>query len=345
MKILVTGSSGFIGSWIANALSDKGHEVLGIDNMSGGSFENVDLMKQRLFVKDLLDKEKIEQLVKYWKPEILYHVAATAREGASQFSPFQMTENNLNAYMNVLIPMIKHKLLKKVVMFSSMSVYGSQKCPFTEDLFRLPDDVYGVAKSAMERNTEILSDVYDFDYTIIRPHNVFGENQNLTDIFRNVVAIFINRIMRGEPLYVYGDGNQSRAFSYIENSIDCYVKCLEKKTNGEIINIGGIKEITINELVGMVKNAMGEKEWPVVYLRDRPREVKIAYCSYQKSQSLLGYEEKYSTEEGIEKMVKWAKKMGAQEWTKEELEIYNEKTPITWYPDFNDKLGIRGNWI
>ena len=345
MKILVTGSAGFMGSHVAHKLCDDGHEVFGADNMSGGNEENIDLYKQKFNRVELKRQKEVGSYIRYVEPEVIFHLAATAREGASQFSPLQMTEDNLNAYMNVLISAIKTKKLKKVVLFSSMAVYGSQVPPFSEDMRREPDDVYAVSKAAMEQNTEILSEVHDFNYTIIRPHNVFGKNQCLRDKFRNVIAIFMNRIMRNEPIYIYGDGNQKRAFSYVEDSLGCYVKCLSDKVNGETINIGGKVDITVNVLAEKVIKAMGVKGWKIEYLPDRPCEVKYAYCSYKKSEKFLGYKESIGLDKGIEIMAEWAKKQGAQEWTKERLELYNNKTPKTWYPDFNDKLGIRGDWI
>ena len=345
MKILVTGAAGFMGSHVAHKLFDNGHQVLGVDNLSGGDLENVNNTKQKFTKLELKDKKEVESYINFFEPEVIFHLAATACEGASQFSPIQMTENNLNAYMNVLTSSIKTKKLKKVIVFSSMAVYGEQVPPFDEELPLAPHDVYAVAKSAMEANTNILSEVHDFNYTIIRPHNVFGENQCLKDKFRNVIAIFMNRIMKDEPLYIYGDGEQKRAFSYIGDSLDCYVKCLDDKVNGEIINIGGKSDITINVLADKVIQAMGAKGWKIDYLPDRPCEVKYAYCSYEKSVKLLKYKEEIGLDKGIELMADWAKSVGPQDWTKERLEIYNNKTPKTWYPDFNDKLGIRGDWI
>jgi len=344
-RILVTGSAGFMGSWVAHRLAELGYEVYGVDNMQHGDKENIDHNKQRFTVLDLRNRSYVEDYIQYVKPEYLFHLAATAREGASQFSPILMTENNLNAYMNVLTACIKTKKLKKVVLFSSMSVYGNQEPPFDETFERKPEDIYAVAKAAMERNTEILSDVYGFRYTIIRPHNVAGENQSLSDLYRNVVAIFMNRIMRNEPIYIYGDGEQTRAFSYIADSLDCYCKCIEEVTDGHIINIGGIYHITINKLAEIVIEAMGEKSWKIIHLKNRPREVKHAYCTYEKSVSLLGYEEKVGIWEGIYRMAHWAKRKGPQPWTFEKLEIYNEKTPITWFPDFDNKSGCRGHFI
>jgi len=220
------------------------------------------------------------------------------------------------------------------VLFSgnSMAVYGNQRPPFNETMPRRPADIYGMNKAIMEQATEVLSEVHEFDYVIIRPHNVFGARQSLTDKFRNVVAIFMNRIMRKEPLYIYGDGEQVRAFSYIEDSLPCYIRCLDDDIKNEIINIGGMHPITINHLADLVCEAMGvPKTYPREYLPPRPLEVKEAWCSWEKSVKLLGYEEKIGYEEGIRRMAQWAKeKKGPQEWTEEKLALPSEKMPKIW---------------
>ncbi|MCW3128623.1 MAG: NAD-dependent epimerase/dehydratase family protein [Methanophagales archaeon] len=329
-KILVTGSAGFMGSWIADALVDEGYEVYGIDNFSGGSIENYSGDYQ-LFTINLAIAKQVEKVIKKVRPECIFHLASCAREGASQFQPLYVTQTNYQAFMNLIEPAIKYGL-EKIVAFSSMSVYGNQKPPFTEDMPRMPEDIYGVNKAAIERSIEILADVHEFDYVIYRPHNVFGARQSLTDKFRNVVAIFMNRIMRKEPLYIYGDGEQVRAFSYIEDSLPCYIRCLDDDIKNEIINIGGMHPITINHLADLVCEAMGvPKIYPREYLPPRPLEVKEAWCSWEKSVKLLGYEEKIGYEEGIRRMAQWAKeKKGPQEWTEEKLALPSEKMPKIW---------------
>lgn len=329
-RILVTGCCGFMGSWIADALVDAGHEVYGVDNLSGGDIENYS-GKYRLFVMDLRDGARTEELIRSVKPEVVYHTAACAREGASQFQPKYVTETNLLAFMNVIEPAIKYGL-EKFIFFSSMAVYGDQKPPFSEDMPRKPVDIYGINKAAIEQSLEVLADVHEFDFVTIRPHNAIGERQSLRDKFRNVVAIFMNRIMRGEPLYIYGDGEQKRAFSYILDSLPCYVRCLDDDIRNEIINVGGMEPITINELADEVCRAMGvdPETYPRVYLPPRPREVKYAWCTWEKSVRLLGYEEKYGWRKGVWRMAAWAKKKGPQPWTDEKLPLESPKMPKIW---------------
>ncbi len=321
-----------MGGHVAEALAAAGHEVAGMDDLSGGFRGNV-VSGVSFFQVDLRDAAQTERVVRDNPPDVLCHLAANAREGASQFQPRDMCGRNLMAYANVLVPALQCGM-KKVVLYSSMAVYGDQTPPFDESMPRQPVDVYGVNKASMEEITEILADVHDFGYTIVRPHNVFGERQSLRDPFRNVVAIFMNRIMRGEPLYVYGDGEQTRAFSYIGDSLPAFLKAseLDPRLDRQVINVGGKRHVTINELVALVA-AEFRAEPEVRYLRDRPREVKNAYCTWQKSEELLGYDEQFGLEEGIRRMAAWAQQMGPQSWHEETLELPSEKAPHIWLPD------------
>ena len=328
-KILVTGSAGFIASWIVDALVERGEEVYGIDDFSGGNWENY-TGRYKLFEIDLAVAEQVEAVLQKIEPEIIIHCASCAREGASAFQPLYVAQTNYQAFMNLIEPAIKYGL-EKLIFTSSMAVYGDQKPPFTEDMPKKPVDIYGINKTAIEESIEVLADVHEFDYVILRPHNCFGSHQSLTDKFRNVVAIFMNRIMRGEPLYIYDDGEQTRAFSYIEDSLPSIIRCLDDGIKNEIINIGGMKPITVNKLADLVCEAMGvPADYPRIYLPPRPLEVKAAWPSWQKSVDVLGYEEKVGFEEGVKRMAVWVKKKGAQEWVDEKLPLKSDKMPKTW---------------
>lgn len=328
MKVLVTGCAGFLGSYIVDGLIKGGHNVVGIDDLSGGFKRNINPRVDFRLV-DLRDAVKTADVIRDTRPEILYHLAACAREGASQFQPLYVTETNMMSYMNVLIPAIKYNA-RKIILFSSMSVYGCQQTPFEESMKRMPEDIYAINKAGMEQSTEILSLIHGFDWIVIRPHNCFGERQSLRDKFRNVAAIFMNRLMRNEPLYIYGDGEQVRAFSYIDDSLDCYLKCLGSDINKEIINIGGIEAVTINELAVEVLKWFPESRSTIKYLNDRPCEVKIAYSTTEKSEKLLEYNETIGWRRGIEKMAVWAKELGPCEWVDEKMEIEADCMPVLW---------------
>jgi UDP-glucose 4-epimerase len=335
MKILVTGAAGFMGSHLVDALLTKGDEVYGVDDLSGGYMENVN-PKSRFTKLDLRDKQKTEAYINKVKPQIIFHLAADATEGRSQFTPISATERNYLAYLYVLIPSIRNGL-KKVVITSSMSVYGAQKTPFVETMPCKPEDLYAISKTAMERATQILSHVHGFDYTIIRPHNVYGPRQNMADPYRNVIAIFINCLLQNKNFYIYGDGNQKRAFSYIDDFTPYILKTrFDRKTNGEIFNIGPVKEYTVNELSRVVLNAFFPdgnvpKHLKPKNLPFRPMEIKDAWCTAEKAEKLLGYKTTVDLTEGVARMVAWAKKRGVQKFKyMDNLEIVNDKTPLTW---------------
>jgi len=337
MRILVTGAAGFMGSHLAGALVRKGHKVWGVDDLSGGYRRNVP--KGCRFVRlDLRDKRKTDAAVWRIRPALVYHLAADATEGRSQFTPRECTERNYMAYINLLVPSIRCGM-KRIVVTSSMSVYGAQKAPFSEKMDPRPEDLYGISKAAMEKCTEILADVHGFEYVILRPHNVYGEKQNMADPYRNVVAIFINRILQDKPFYVYGDGKQTRAFTHIDDFTPYIVKCgFQRNLAGEVINIGPRKEYTVNELATCILEAFFGSMKAVprhlkpMYLPFRPKEVKDAFCTSAKAERLLGYRTRVDLREGVSRMVTWARKIGPQKpkYLSGGLELESKDTPATW---------------
>ncbi|MFA5036742.1 MAG: NAD-dependent epimerase/dehydratase family protein [Candidatus Izemoplasmatales bacterium] len=328
-KICVSGAGGFVGSHIQDEFIKQGHEVLSIDNLSGGFKRNFN-DKATIEIIDLCNKGAVEWAFTKFEPEIVFHCAANAREGASFFDPAKIVMANQVATINILEAAIKTKKLKHFVFFSSMAGYGELEPPFSEDMSPKPCDVYGVAKISMEETVKILAGCHRFKYSIIRPHNIFGIRQSIRDIYRNVIGIFMNRIMRKEPLYIYGDGQQRRQFSYIEDSLPSFLKVLENGVN-ETVNIGGTVDMTVEHLAYMVTEAMlGDECYPTKFIPNRYGEVKFAYCDPSKSIRLLGYNEKVGIEEGIRKMAKWAKELGPQPWIEEHLALENGHTPVTW---------------
>lgn len=335
MRILVTGSAGFIGSFLTDYLIEENHTLFGVDNLSGGFKENIH--KKSNFTKlDIRDRKNTDAYISKIKPQLIYHLAADATEGRSQFTPLQSTETNYMAYLNLLVPAIRNGM-KRIVLVSSMSVYGSQKTPFVETMDRKPDDIYGISKASMERATEILSKVHNFSYSILRPHNVYGPRQNMSDPYRNVLAIFINRLLSNKFFYIYGTGNQKRAFSYIDDIIPPLAKAgFLKEADGEIFNIGPTKEYTINALSKIILEEFMEgkklpKNLAPRYLKQRPMEVKDAWCTAEKAERILGYKTTVTLREGIKNMVSWAKERGPQEFRYlENLELVNKDTPDIW---------------
>ena len=335
MRVLVTGSAGFMGSHLVDALVDVGHQVFGIDDLSGGYKRNVN-PKSTFFKQDLRDKEKTAEVIKKIKPRILFHLTADATEGRSQFTPIECTERNYLAYLNTLIPCIRQGI-RRVVLTSSMSVYGSQEPPFSERMAPWPDDIYGIGKAAMERATQLMAKVHGFEYCIVRPHNVYGPRQNMADPYRNVVAIFINCLLNNKHFYIYGDGRQKRAFTYIDDFTPYFIKTgFQKNCSRQIINLGPRKEYTINYLARIVmKNFFDGQKIPKKlkpkHLPDRPMEVRDAFCTSGRAEKLLGFKPRFNLDFGVGEMIVWAKRMGAQKPVYlKKLELVNKDTPITW---------------
>ena len=336
MKILVTGSAGFMASHLVDFLLEKGHQVWGIDDLSGGYLENVN-PKSFFYKLDLRNNIKTVSLIKKIKPQLIYHLAADATEGRSQFTPLSSTERNYLACINVLIGAAKANI-QRIIMTSSFSVYGDQKPPFNENMQTQPVDIYAVSKTAMEQATKIMAKVHGFEYTILRPHNCYGPRQNMADPYRNVIAIFINCLLQNKRFYIYGDGKAKRSFSYIDDVTPYIAKAgLSNKTKNEIINIGPRDQYTINHLAKIVlshffkdPNNIPEQLKPK-YVKTRPQEVKFATCSDKKVRKLLNFKKSTTLEEGVAKMVAWAKKVGPKKFVYlKNLEIENRQTPITW---------------
>ena len=307
--ILVTGGAGFIGSWLVDELVERGHEVISADNLLGGTEANVN--SDCKFVKaDLRIQNEVKPLVK--GVDIVFHLAAYAAEGQSIFSPVAINEINI-APMNHLLVEAVNNDIERFVFTSSMAAYGGQNPPFSEDLPLRPEDPYGAAKVYCENMLEIFARTYGFAHVILRPHNVYGPRQNIADPFRNVLGIWINRVLREKPPIIYGDGEQTRAFSFIEDVTPAIANAgFFDEANGEAINIGSDEVTTIREACKLLLGTMDSAMQPL-HVPARPGEVKHAYSTVQKSIELLDYNTKHSLREGLPKMVDWAKSYGPQE--------------------------------
>ena len=251
-KVLVTGVAGFLGSHLSEHLSSLGHKVIGIDNMIGGYKDNIP--KEIEFHDiDCCDFQKIQKIMK--GVEIVYHCAATAHEGLSVFSPYEITKNNYLASVSIFSAAIDNKV-KRIIFCSSMARYGRQATPFTEDMKPKPVDPYAISKVASEDVLKNLCELNNIEWVIAVPHNIIGPKQKYDDPFRNVVSIMINRMMQGKAPIIYGDGKQTRCFSYIDDCLSCLIPMLDQKDlNKQIINIGPDEEfVTINKIAEICAN-------------------------------------------------------------------------------------------
>lgn len=302
MKVLITGGAGFIGSWVGTKLVQAGVKVLALDDLSGGYRRNVDGWP--LQHVSLTDAEETDRVVKTFRPDIILHTAAYAAEGLSHWMRRYCYTQNLVGWANLANSAIRHGI-PRVVALSSMAVYGSQEPPFEETMIPRPEDPYGAAKAAMEVDLKALGEVHGLSWLIVRPHNVMGPRQNLADPYRNVVAIFMRQALSGQPLTVFGDGMQTRAFSYVEDVARAIAElCLSSFTR-RIVNVGGEEPITIRQLAQMVIAATGS-ESEVIHLATR-YEVRDAWCRHEVLRELLGSWNPTDTAWGIQQMAEWAK--------------------------------------
>lgn len=328
MKIFITGIAGFLGSHLADHFINQGHEVSGNDNLIGGYKENIN-PKAKFYNQDCCDFEAMKAATV--NCDIVIHTAATAHEGLSVFSPSFITKNIFEASVSIISASIQNKV-KRFIFCSSMARYGNQATPFKETMEPKPVDPYGIAKVAAEKVLETLSSVHGMEYNIVVPHNIIGPRQRYDDPFRNVVSIMINRNLQNLPAIIYGDGNQVRCFSYVDDCISCIDRVVtDEKIKYQTINIGPDENpITINELANIVKNYTGYNGDPI-YFKDRPQEVKFATCSSDKARQLLGYSTKTKLDTAVEKTVNYIKDKGTKPFDYSyPIEIINDITPRTW---------------
>ena len=328
LRVLITGVAGFLGSHLAEKLADMKHSVVGIDNMIGGYRDNVP-KNIEFHEVDCCDLKKIKKIIK--GVDVVYHCAATAHEGLSVFSPYEITKNNYLASISIFTAAVNEKV-KRIIFCSSMARYGDQKTPFTENMKPKPVDPYAISKVAAEEVLANLCELNGIEWVVAVPHNIIGPRQKYDDPFRNVISIMLNRMLQGKAPIIYGDGEQKRCFSYIDDCLTCMIPMLDQKNlNKQIINIGPDEEfVTINKVAEICSNTTGINLKPI-YKRDRPREVKHALCSSDKARKFLDYKTKTNLDVGIKKTYEYIKKRGVRPFDYNiELEITNELTPDTW---------------
>lgn len=320
MKIFVTGCAGLLGSNYTRHLIANGHKVIGIDDLSGGYKAFLPKDDNFTFVKFNLERrKKVVELFEKHKPDVLIHFAAYAAEGLSPFIRNFNYRNNLICSANLINECITHNT--KMIFTSSMAVYGAQEPPFTENKRPQPIDPYGVAKYAVEVDLELAHQQFGLRYNIVRPHNVLGIYQNIWDKYRNVIGIFIRKVLNNQPILVYGDGEQTRAFSDIKYYMEPFDKLLTDY-DGEIFNIGADKYFSLNEVAEVVQKIGNKYGYDVPIEHGEPRhEVKHAYCNHTKAKSMLEFRDETNLEELIESVFVWAMKQPNRKVKKMEYEV------------------------
>lgn len=309
MKALVTGGAGFIGSHVAQWLLKHDLNVVVLDDLSGGFTDNVPAGAE--FVQgSITDETLLARLFEAEGFDYVFHLAAYAAEGLSHFIRRYNYQNNLIGSINLINLAVNHGI-KCFVFTSSIAVYGANQLPMTEDLTPQPEDPYGIAKYAIELDLKAAHEQFGLNYMIFRPHNVYGEKQNIGDKYRNVIGIFMNQILQQKPLTIFGDGEQTRAFSYIDEVAPIIAGSIfQERAYGEIFNIGGDQIYTVNELARTVCEVMNV-EPDLIYLKAR-NEVKAAYSSHDKIKQYLPVPEPVSLRQGLEKMATWVQQVGSR---------------------------------
>jgi UDP-glucose 4-epimerase len=324
---LVTGGAGFIGSHVAQHCLNAGHQVVVLDDLSGGFRDHVP--EGAIFVEgSITDVDLLARLFDQHDFDYVYHLAAYAAEGLSHFIRRFNYTNNVVGSINLINEAVKHEV-KCFVFTSSIAVYGAGQVPMTESMVPQPEDPYGIAKYAVELDLRAAHEMFGLNSVVFRPHNVYGEHQNIGDRYRNVIGIFMNQIMNGQPLTVFGDGTQTRAFSFIDDVAPLIARSVDvPAAYNQVINIGADVPYSVNQLAEVVSRTLGVAP-NVTHLPPR-NEVVHAYSNHEKARKIFGDAKPVTLEDGVERMATWAKRVGAREsGTFENIEI-QRNLPASW---------------
>lgn len=334
-RVLITGIAGFIGSrfseWILENCPNV--EVIGVDSFEGGYQDNLD-PRIELTYPIKVEDSSLTYLLRGVRPDYVFHFAAFAAEGLSPFVRTHTYTSNIVATSNLVNACIDSEV-KRLVFTSSMAVYGKRATGngiVSEELLPRPVDPYGIAKFACEQDIISAGDQFGLDWCILRPHNVFGEKQNIWDPYRNVLGIWMNRISKGKSIEIYGDGKQVRSFSYIEDMLPCiWQAAVSPKASHHIINLGSKEHMTVLEAANILKEIVQQDGFnPEINFQEARYEVNTIIPTYLKSEWILGYRETVSFREGIQRMWNWAKTQPDRK--------------VNWLPSYELKKGMYTYW-
>lgn len=305
--VIITGGAGFIGSHVAKHCLDIGFDVVVIDDLSGGFKENIP--PAVVFEQcNITESEEIDSIFAMYRPKYVYHLAADARENLSHFAARHTYMQNVIGSANVINACVNYDV-KCLVFTSSIAVMANGIPPYQENEPFRPMDPYGASKALIEQHLHYALEMFGLNYIVFRPFNVYGPGQNIGDKYRNVIGIFMNQIMNGKPLTVFGDGEQRRAFSYIDDVAKPIAgSVLNELAYNNLFYIGGYQHYSVNELIDIICIEFGRTYTEIKYLQER-HEAKNAWALTEKARQLFG-PSKVPLRTGIREMAAWVRKVG-----------------------------------
>lgn len=326
-NVLITGAAGFIGSHVADHCLKLGFKVVATDNLSGGFLANVPVGAE--FIQgDLRDAAFVSSLWEGRQFDVVYHLGAYAAEGLSHFVRKFNYETNLVASVHLINEAVKHEA-SCFVFASSIAVYGAGQTPMTEDMTPQPEDPYGISKYAIELDLRAAHEMFGLDYVVFRPHNVYGERQNIADKYRNVIGIFMNQVLKGDPMSIFGDGEQTRAFSHVDDVAPIIARApLVEAARNQVFNVGADTPYSVRTLAEEIAAAF-EAPCDIRHLEAR-NEVVHAFSDHTKVQRVFSPPPAISLRDGLRRMAVWVKQQGPATPVKfDNIEI-TQNLPNSW---------------
>ncbi|MEX1133494.1 MAG: SDR family oxidoreductase [Acidimicrobiia bacterium] len=305
MEALVTGGAGFIGSNLTRALVDLGHSVRVIDNFTTGKKENLTGVSCELFEGSVEDRELVRRATK--GVEVVFHEAALPSVKRSVDDPIRTHEVNTNGTLNVLLA-ARDAGVRRVIYASSSSAYGdTPTLPKSEDMPTSPQSPYAVSKLTGEQYCKVFTRVYGLETVSLRYFNVFGPRQDPTNQYAAVIPLFITALLNGRRPTVFGDGEQTRDFTYIDNVVDANLLSAHGDTRsaGETFNVACGDRVSLNELLKITADLIGIVDWEADYTDPRPGDIRDSLATVTKAAELLGYEPKVGLADGLRRTIDW----------------------------------------
>ena len=303
MNVLVTGGAGFIGSNLVRALLERGDEVRVLDNFATGSRDNLDGLDVEIVEGELRSYERCHAAVR--GVEVVFHLGALGSVPRSVQDPLTSNAVNVDGTLNILLA-ARDEGIRRVVYSSSSSIYGSRDdLPLTEEMAADPISPYGVAKLAAERHCVSFSRVYHrFESVVLRYFNVFGPRQSPHSQYAAVIPLFITAIAAGRPITVFGDGEQSRDFTYVDNVVDATMRAADAPdANGRILNVAAGSPATVNAVAHSIGEILGQKP-QIDYLPPRAGDIRDSWARIDTARELLGFEPSVQLDEGLARTVR-----------------------------------------